>query len=74
MTRFSMTQAPNPATSRPTERATSAPTADESQDAKRFEKMQAHCSSHRTAGTHETPISAPNAGILWELETQGGQH
>ena len=54
--------------------ATSAPAADEIQTSKRFEKMQAHCSSHHTAGTHETPVSQHNAGILWELETEGGQH
>ena len=58
---------------RPVERATSTPMTDEIQEAKRFEKMQAHCSSHHTAGTHETPVSTPKAGVLWELETEGGQ-
>ena len=69
-----MTQAQTLAASRPVNRATSTPSADEIQEAKRFEKMQAHCSSHRTAGTHETPASTPKAGILRELETEGGQH
>ncbi len=69
-----MTQAQTLAAPRPVNRATSTPTADEIQQAKRFEKMQAHCSSHHTAGTHETPASMPKAGILWELETEGGQH
>ena len=68
-----MTQAHTLA-ARPAKPAASTPTADEIQDAKRFEKMQAHCSSHHTAGTHETPASAPKAGILRELETEGGQH
>ncbi len=58
---------------RPVERATSTLATDEIQEAKRFEKMQAHCSSHHTAGTHETPASTPKAGVLWELETEGGQ-
>ena len=66
-----MTQAQDRPTPRPVQRAT--PTVDETQEAKRFEKMQAHCSSHHTAGTHETPASTPKAGILWELETEGGQ-
>ena len=69
-----MTQAHMLAAPRPAKQVTSTQTADEIQDAKRFEKMQAHCSSHHTAGTHETPTSKLNAGILWELETQGGQH
>ena len=43
------------------------------QVSKRFEKMQAHSSSHRTAGTHEAPTSLPAAGILWQLRNEGGQ-
>ncbi len=55
-------------------RAASISTADGLQATKRVEKMQAHCSSHHTAGTHETPSATAKAGILWELETDGGQH
>ncbi len=47
----------------------------ETQEAKRLEKLQAHGSSHHTAGTHE--LSAPVAptsgdGILWQLKAEGG--
>ena len=69
-----MTQAQTLAAPRSAQPATSTPTSDEIQATKRFEKMQAHCSSHHTAGTHETPVSAAKVGILWELETEGGQH
>ena len=69
-----MTQARTLAAPRDATRAASTSTADGLQVAKRFEKMQAHCSSHHTAGTHETPVSTVKAGILWELETEGGQH
>lgn len=69
-----MTQAQTLAAPRSVTPATSTSTADEIQETKRFEKMQAHCSSHHTAGTHETPASTPKAGILRELETEGGQH
>ena len=69
-----MSQARILAAPRNVERAAPTATADEIQTTKRFEKMQAHCSSHHTAGTHETPVSAAKAGILWELETEGGQH
>ena len=68
-----MTQAQTLAAPRSAQPAPSTPTSDEIQETKRFEKMQAHCSSHHTAGTHETPASTPKAGILWELETEGGQ-
>ncbi len=43
----------------------------ENQEAKRLEKLQAHSSSHRTAGTHEAPRQ-PTAGILKQLETERG--
>ncbi len=43
----------------------------EAQEAKRLEKLQAHSSSHRTAGTHEAPRQ-PTAGILKQLETERG--
>ena len=69
-----MTQAQTLAAQRPVQRARSTPKAVEVQEAKRFEKMQAHCSSHHTAGTHETPASTQKAGILGELESEGGQH
>ena len=69
-----MTQARILAAPRNVERAASTATTDGLQATKRFEKMQAHCSSHHTAGTHETPVSAAKVGILWELETEGGQH
>ena len=45
----------------------------EIQFSKWFEKMQAHCSSHPTAGTLETPVSLPEAGVLWQLKTEGAQ-
>ena len=69
-----MTQARILAAPRNVERAAPAATKDGLQATKRFEKMQAHCSSHHTAGTHDTPVSTVKAGILWELETEGGQH
>ena len=69
-----MTQARILAAPHDAERPAPTATTDEHQATKRFEKMQAHCSSHHTAGTHETPVSRAKAGILWELETQGGQH
>ena len=43
------------------------------QFSKWFEKMQAHCSSHHTAGTFEAPASLPEAGVLWQLKTEGDQ-
>ncbi len=46
----------------------------EIQFSKWFEKMQAHCSSHHTAGTFETPASPPGAGDLEQLQGEVGQH
>ena len=44
------------------------------QFSKWFEKMQAHCSSHHTAGTFETPASRPETDDLGQLQHEGDQH
>ncbi len=46
----------------------------EIQFSKWFEQMQAHCSSHHTAGTSDTLAPLPETGDLEQLQAEDDQH